>query len=54
MEFNNIKIINYGTNKQPLYKAKDIGDILGIKNTKETIRKYNEKERKKLIINYNH
>lgn len=35
--FKNENIINYGSDENPLFKAKDIGDLLGIKNIRDTI-----------------
>jgi prophage antirepressor-like protein len=37
---NNITI--YGTSEKPLFKAKDIGDLLGIKNIRDTVSKFDE------------
>jgi len=36
-QFNGLNIQVYGTYEEPLFKAKDIGDLLGIKNIKDTI-----------------
>jgi len=36
-QFNDLNINIYGTYEEPLFKAKDIGDLLGIKNIKDTI-----------------
>jgi prophage antirepressor-like protein len=40
---NNITI--YGTHENPLFKAKDIGDLLGMTNIRETIKDYNNNQR---------
>lgn len=37
---NNITI--YGTFEKPLFKAKDIGDLLGIKNIRDTIANFDD------------
>jgi prophage antirepressor-like protein len=36
-QFNGLNIQVYGTCEQPLFKAKDIGDLLGIKNIRDTL-----------------
>lgn len=36
-QFNDLNIPIYGTYENPLFKAKDIGELLGIKNIKDTI-----------------
>ncbi len=33
---------NFGTEKEPLFKANEIGDLLGIKNIRDTIRNLDE------------
>lgn len=35
----------YGTYEEPLFKAKDIGDLLEIRNIREVIKKFNKKQR---------
>jgi prophage antirepressor-like protein len=40
---NNITI--YGTHDKPLFKAKDIGDLLEIKNIRDTVKNYNKNQR---------
>ncbi len=35
--FKNEKIINYGSYENPLFKAKDIGDLLGIDQIRKTL-----------------
>lgn len=41
-QFNNLNIEIYGTHEDPLFKAKDIGDLLGIKNIRDTVLKLDE------------
>ena len=38
-QFENLNITIYGTYENPLFKAKDIGDLLCIKNVRDTILK---------------
>ena len=42
--FNNLDIQIYGTFEEPLFKANDIGELLGIKNIKDTIKDFNNKQ----------
>jgi prophage antirepressor-like protein len=42
--FENHKVTIYGTWEEPLFKAKDIGDMLGIKDIKTTLRTLGEHE----------
>lgn len=44
-QFKHFNIEIYGTYDEPLFKAKDIGDMLGLKNVKEIIKKYNNKQK---------
>ena len=44
-QFEELNIQIYGTYEKPLFKAKDIGELLGIKNIRDTIKNYNEKQR---------
>lgn len=36
-QFNGLNIQVYGSYEEPLFKAKDIGDLLGIKNIRDTL-----------------
>jgi prophage antirepressor-like protein len=44
-EFNGLNIEVHGTYEQPLFKAKDIGDLLEMKNIREVIKNFNNKQR---------
>jgi prophage antirepressor-like protein len=44
-QFNGLKIKVYGTFEEPLFKAKDIGDLLGMSNIRETIKGFNHKQK---------
>lgn len=44
-QFNDLDITIYGTCEEPLFKAKDIGDLLEIKNIRDTIKNFNERQR---------
>jgi prophage antirepressor-like protein len=44
-QFKHFNIEIYGTFEEPLFKANDIGDMLGLKNVKEIIKKYNSKQK---------
>ena len=44
-QFNDLNITIYGTYEEPLFKAKDIGDVLGIKNIREVIKNFNNKQK---------
>jgi prophage antirepressor-like protein len=41
-QFNGLNIQVYGTYEEPLFKAKDIGDLLGIKNIRDTLTSLDE------------
>jgi len=41
-QFNDLNINIYGTYEEPLFKAKDIGDLLGIKNIRDTLTSLDE------------
>jgi len=43
--FNNHNIQVYGTNEEPLFKASDVGKILGIKNIRDTINTFETHEK---------
>jgi len=43
-QFNDLDITIYGTYEEPLFKAKDIGDLLGIKDIKSTLRDFDKDE----------
>ena len=43
-QFNDLNINIYGTYEEPLFKAKDIGDLLGIKDIRTTLREFDEDE----------
>ena len=42
-QFEELNIPIYGTYEEPLFKAKVIGDLLGIKNIRDTVSKFDEK-----------
>ncbi len=44
--FNGLNIQVYGTYEEPLFKAKDIGDLLEMSNIRETISSFNNKQRR--------
>lgn len=44
-EFNGLNIEVHGTYEDPLFKAKDIGDLLEMKNIREVIKNFNNKQR---------
>jgi len=44
-QFNNSNITIYGTYEEPLFKAKDIGDLLEIGNIREVIKNFNNKQK---------
>jgi prophage antirepressor-like protein len=44
-QFNGLNIQVYGTFEEPLFKAKDIGELLGIKNMRDTISSFNHKQK---------
>lgn len=44
-QFENLNITIYGTYENPLFKAKDIGELLDIKNIREIIKNFNNKQR---------
>jgi very-short-patch-repair endonuclease len=48
-----LNFTNYGTIDEPLYKAKDIGDLLDIKNIRATVSKLDEKYKTKRNIKSN-
>lgn len=41
-QFKNLNITIYGTYEEPLFKAKDIGELLDIKNIRDTINEFDE------------
>ncbi len=45
-QFGELNINIYGTYTDPLFKAKDIGDLLDIKNVRESIKDYNDKQKR--------
>ena len=49
-QFNDLNIVIYGTYEEPLFKAKDIGDLLGIKNVKDAIKNYNDKQKSGVVL----
>lgn len=49
-QFKDFNIEIYGTFDKPLFKAKDIGDLLGIKNVKDTIKNYNNKQKSGVVL----
>jgi prophage antirepressor-like protein len=44
-KFEDLDITIHGTSENPLFKAKDIGDLLGIKNIREIIKNYSNKQK---------
>jgi prophage antirepressor-like protein len=44
-QFNGLNIQVFGTYEEPLFKAKDIGDLLGMSNIRETIKGFNPKQK---------
>ena len=44
-QFNNLNITIYGTCEEPLFKAKDIGDLLEMSNIREVIKNFNERQK---------
>jgi prophage antirepressor-like protein len=44
-KFQDLNVTVYGTYDKPLFKAKDIGNLLGIKNIRESIKNFNEKQK---------
>jgi prophage antirepressor-like protein len=44
-QFNGLNIQVYGTYEEPLFKAKDIGDLLDIKNIRDTVSVFTSKQR---------
>lgn len=44
--FENLDVTIYGTHEEPLFKADDIGELLGMKNIRESIKDYTEKQRR--------
>ena len=44
-EFKTFNVNIYGTYEKPLFKAKEIGELLDIKNIRDTISNYNNKQR---------
>ena len=49
-QFEQFNIEIYGTFDKPLFKAKDIGDMLGIKNIKDTIKDYNSEQKSGVVL----
>jgi len=49
-QFNGLNIQVYGTYEEPLFKAKDIGELLDIKNIKDTIKNYNSKQKSGVVL----
>ena len=44
-QFNGLNIQLYGTYEEPLFKAKDIGNLLEISNIREVIKNFNSKQK---------
>ncbi len=44
-QFNGLNIQVYGTYEEPLFKAKDIGDLLEMSNIREVIKNFNDRQR---------
>jgi prophage antirepressor-like protein len=49
-QFNGLNIQVYGTYENPLFKAKEIGELLDIKNIKDTIKNYNSKQKLGVVL----
>jgi prophage antirepressor-like protein len=49
-QFNGLNIQVYGTYEDPLFKAKDIGDLLGIKNIRDTLSSLDDQCKIKLNV----
>ena len=49
-QFGNLDILIYGTYEEPLFKAKDIGILLDIKDINSTIRDYSERHKGMLFL----
>ena len=45
-----LNIANYGTNEEPLFKAKEVGKLLGIKDVKSTIRNFDNVDVESLLL----
>ena len=46
----NYQIAVYGTNEEPLFKATEIGNIIGIKNIKDAIKDFDEDEKSGVVL----
>jgi len=44
-KFQENDITIYGTFEEPLFKAKDIGELLGIKNIRDTVKDFDDTQR---------
>lgn len=44
-QYNGLNIQIYGTYEEPLFKAKDIGNLLEMSNIREVIKNFNNKQR---------
>mgnify|MGYP000029070680 FL=1 len=44
-QFNDLDITIYGTYEEPLFKAKDIGQLLEMSNIREVIKNFNERQK---------
>ena len=44
-QFNGLNIQVYGTYEEPLFKAKDVGDLLGIDQIRKTIQNLDEEDK---------
>ena len=44
-QFGRLNVPIYGTHEDPLFKAKDIGDMLNLSNIRVTIKDFNEKQK---------
>lgn len=49
-KFENLNITIYGTYENPLFKANDIGELLDIKNIKDTIKNFNSKQKLGVVL----
>ena len=51
-EFNGLNIEVHGTYEEPLFKAKDIGDLLEMRNIREVIKNFNKKQKNVSLTGY--
>lgn len=49
-QFEELNILIYGTHASPLFKARDIGDLLGIKNIKDSMKSFSNKHKDVAVL----